>query len=199
MPAVQDKDWEIIERFNTGNNFAFEELMTQYEGKIYSFLIRMCGCPDGAKDVLQDTFLNAYRYLSNFRGDSSFKTWLYKIASTSCLKAKRKKGNEPDFHISLEEFLPKEKETSPDKKPSWHKTPVEELLNNELSGNIKNHLLLMPRKYRIVLVLRDMEGFSAEETAETLDITVSAVKSRLHRARLFMRNSLGEYYKEREN
>lgn len=157
MPAIQDKDWEIVERFKSGSSSAFEELMTRYEGNVYGFLIRMCGCPDGAKDVLQDTFLNAFRYLSNFRGDSSFKTWLYKIASTSCLKTKRKRSNEPDFHITLEEFLPKEKETRLDKKPSWHKTPTEELLNNELSVNIKQHLLSMPRKYRIVLVLSNKD------------------------------------------
>ncbi len=199
MPAIQDKDWEIIESFKAGNNSAFEELMTRYEGNIYGFLVRMCGCPEGAKDVLQDTFLNTYRYIGRFRGDSSFKTWLYRIASTSCLKTKRKKGGEPDFRISLEEYLPKEKETPEDKKPSWHKTPVEEMLNRELSEHIQKSLLLMPRKYRIVLVLRDLQGLTAEETAQTLEINVPAVKSRLHRARLFLRKRLEEYYMEREN
>ncbi len=199
VPTVENKDWDIIERFKSGDNSAFEELMNCYEGKIYSFLIRMCGCPDGAKDALQDTFLNAYRYLDGFRGESSFKTWLYRIASTSCLKIKRKRVNEPDFHISMEEFLPKEKETPEDKKPSWHTTPVEELLNQELNTFIQKSLLSIPRKYRMVLGLRDLEGFTAEETAETLKISVSAVKSRLHRARLFMRKNLEEYYKERKN
>ena len=199
MPAIQDEDWEIIERFRAGNNSAFEELMTRYEGNIYGFLVRMCGCPEGAKDVLQHTFLNTYRYVGSFRGDSSFKTWLYRVASSACLKTKRKRGSEPDFQISLEEFLPKEKETPEDKKPSWHKTPVEEMMNRELSEHIQKNLQLMPRKYRIVLVLRDLEGFSAEETAQTLEINVSAVKSRLHRARLFLRSSVEEYYMEREN
>mgnify|MGYP001216918015 CR=1 FL=1 len=199
MPAIQDKDWEIIERFKAGNNSAFEDLMTRYEGNIYGFLVRMCGCPEGAKDVLQDTFLNTYRYIGSFRGDSSFKTWLYRVASSACLKTKRKKGGEPDFKISLEEFLPNEKETPEDKKPSWHKTPVEEMLDQELSEHIQKNLQLMPRKYRIVLVLRDLEGFTAEETAQTLEINVPAVKSRLHRARLFLRRSLEEYYMEREN
>lgn len=195
---MQEKDWGIIERFKSGDNSAFEELMSLYEGKIYSFLVKMCGCPDGAKDAVQDTFLNAFQYLNNFRGDASFKTWLYKIASTACLKTKRKSFSEPDFHISLDEFLPREKKAPEDKKPSWHKTPVEELLNQELNSNIKKSLLLMPRKYRMVLGLRDLEGFPAEETAQILEISVSAVKSRLHRARLFMRKSLEDYYEERE-
>ncbi|MFQ5561711.1 MAG: RNA polymerase sigma factor [Nitrospinota bacterium] len=192
----KERDMVLVDRFKGGDLAAFEELMGLYENQIYGFLVKMCGCSEGAKDVVQNTFLNAYRYLGKFRGDAAFKTWIYKVASTSCLKEKRKESSKA-FHISLDDFLPKEKPGPEHKKPSWLRTPIEELLNTELSSHLKQSLVKLPKKYRLVLVLRDLEGFTAEEASEALDISVAAVKSRLHRARLFMRKELVGYYGDR--
>ncbi len=192
--AAKENDFRAVTRFKAGDAKAFDELVVRYEGRMYGFLMRMCGCADNAKDVVQETFMTAYRYLNGFRGDASFKTWLYRIASTSCLKNKRRRKNEPARHVSLDDLVPGEAEVKGLAESSWPTTPAEELLNRELADHIQNSLLDLPEKYRIVFVLRDVEGFSAEEAARTLKISVPAVKSRLHRARLFLRKELSAYY-----
>lgn len=192
--VAKEVDFQAVDRFKAGDAKAFDELVVRYEGKMYGFLMRMCGCADRAQDVVQETFMTAYRYLNGFRGDASFKTWLYRIASTSCMKNKRRRKNEPARHVSLDDLVPGEAEIKGLTDSSWPTTPAEELLNRELAAHIQNSLLELPEKYRIVFVLRDVEGFSAEEAARTLKITVPAVKSRLHRARLFLRKKLSSYY-----
>ncbi len=196
MDPAKQKDFQAVDRFKAGDAKAFDELVTRYEGKIYGFLMRMCGCADRAKDTVQDTFMTAFRYLNGFRGEASFKTWLYRIASTACLKSKRRRKDEPERHVSLDDLVPGEAEVNELVNSSWPTTPAEDLLNNELREHIQNSLLKLPEKYRIVFVLRDVEGFSAEEAAKTLKISVAAVKSRLHRARLFLRKELSAYYLE---
>lgn len=192
--AAKEKDFQAVDRFKAGDAKAFDELVVRYEGKMYGFLMRMCGCADRAQDVVQETFMTAYRYLNGFRGEASFKTWLYRIASTSCLKSKRRRKNEPARHVSLDDLVPGQAEIKGLAESAWPTTPAEELLNRELADHIQNSLLELPEKYRIVFVLRDVEGFSAEEAARTLKISVAAVKSRLHRARLFLRKELSAYY-----
>ncbi len=192
--VAKEKDFQAIDRFKAGDAKAFDELVVRYEGKMYGFLMRMCGCADRAQDVVQETFMTAYRYLNGFRGDASFKTWLYRIASTACLKNKRRRKNEPARHVSLDDLVPGEAEVKGLAENSWPTTPAEDLLNRELADHIQNSLMELPEKYRIVFVLRDVEGFSAEDVARTLKISVPAVKSRLHRARLFLRKELSAYY-----
>jgi len=191
---AKDKDFKAVDRFKSGDKGAFEELMTRYEGRIYGFLQRMCGCGDRARDMVQETFFTAYRYLGGFRGDASFKTWLYRIASTSCMKSKRRRKHEPGYHLSLDDLVPREAEVKELATSNWHSAPADELLTRELNDHIERSLMKLREKYRIVFVLRDVEGLSAEETATALKISLPAVKSRLHRARLFLRKELSEYY-----
>jgi len=159
----------------------------------------MCRCADNVQDVLQETFLTTYRYLGRFRGDSSFKTWLYKIASTSCLRSMRRKKNEPAYHLSYEDLLPGEGEKKEGLSAGWYSAPVDDLLNKELHELISKSLEKLPEKYRAVFILRELEGFNAEETSKALSISSGAVKSRLHRARLFLRKELAEYYLKNES
>lgn len=189
-----DEDSPLVARFKKGDASAFEELMTRYQGRIYNFLSRMCGSADYAKDMTQESFLTAFRYLKNFREEASFKTWMYRIATTSCFRGKRKRKHEPDRHLSLEELMPGEGEMKSGIKSSWYDSPSDKLLNKELREKLSSSLLLLPEKYRLVFTLRDIEGFSADEVSKTLEISVAAVKSRLHRARLFLRKELAEYY-----
>lgn len=190
---MEDPDLNSIERFKSGSEGAFNDILGKYQDRIYNFLHRLCGCPEGAADVTQETFLNAFKYLKNFRGETLFKNWLYKVAANSCYKFKRKDKNEPDFELSLEQFLPHD--DSPKLEiPDETMAPEGQVLNEEISDYIDKALLELPKKYRLVVVLRDMEGLTAEETARVLDISVPAVKSRLHRARLYMRDRLGEYF-----
>lgn len=194
MTKIVDNDSKEVDRFKNGDSHAFDELMTRYEDRIYGFLTRMCRSRDNAKDRLQDTFLTAFRYLKDFRGEASFKTWIYRIASTSCFRSKRKRKNEPTHHLSLDDLTPGQMEIKEGGNAKWADSTVDELLNRELKEKIDESLYSLDEKYRLVFVLRDVEGFSTEEVSKMLDISVPAVKSRLHRARLYLRKELAEYY-----
>ena len=192
---MTDPDIEIVERFKRGDTGVFDELLIKYQDRIYSFLYRLCGCPEGAADVAQETFLNAFRYLNKFKGEASFKNWLYKIAANSCYKFKRRGKDEPAFELSLEQFLPHDNEPGLEI-PSKAMAPEGQVLSGELIDLIEQAIRKLPKKYRLVIVLRDMEELSGEETAEVLDISLTAVKSRLHRARLFVRDELRDYFEK---
>jgi len=191
---VSDQDTELINAINSGRKSLFYDLVKKYEEKLYNFGLRMCGETRDAEDMVQETFLNVYRYLSDFRYEASFKNWLYRIASSTCIKKRRKSKHAPQKEISLEDFIPEDKENIPDSLPSWASEPLEKLLNDELSDNIRKAILSLPEKYRIVLVLRDIEGFGTEETAQILNLKPASVKVRLHRARLFLKEKLNDYF-----
>ena len=125
---------------------------------------------------------------------TKFKNWLYRVATSACLKKKRKSKFAPERELSLSEFLPEDGEALPDEVPQWACAPLENLLNRELSDTLHRNILDLPRKYRLVLVLRDLEGFSTAETAQILGLSPSNIKVRLHRARLFLREQLKDYF-----
>ena len=193
---VSDEDTELIRAINSGRKSLFHDLVKKYEQKLYNFGLRMCGETRDAEDIVQDTFLNVYRYLADFRYEASFKNWLYRIASSACIKKRRKSKFASTKDISLEDFIPEDKENIPDSLPQWASEPLEKILNTELSENIQKSVLSLPEKYRIVLILRDIEGFSTGETAQILNIKPASVKVRLHRARLFLKEKLKGYFSE---
>ncbi len=192
--TISDEDTELITAINSGQKSLFYDLVKKYEQKLYNFGLRMCNEKRDAEDMVQDTFLNVYRYLSEFRYEASFKNWLYRIASSACIKRRRRSKFAPEKEISLEDFIPENKENIPDSLPPWASEPLEKVLNAELSDNIQKSILSLPEKYRIVLVLRDVEGFDTEETAQILNIKPASVKVRLHRARLFLKEKLKDYF-----
>lgn len=194
--TIIDEDAGLIKAINSGRKALFYDLVKKYEQKLYNFGLRMCNEPRDAEDMVQDTFLNVYRYLADFRYEASFKNWLYRIASFACIKKKRKSKYAPQKEISLEDFIPEDKENIPDSLPDWASEPLEKVLNDELSENIRKSILSLPEKYRIVLVLRDIEGFDTKETAQILNIKPANVKVRLHRARLFLKEKLKGYFKD---
>jgi RNA polymerase sigma-70 factor, ECF subfamily len=190
----KDEDTELIEAINSGQHNLYYDLVKRYERKLYNFGLRACWDPQDAEDLVQETFLNVFKYLKDFRYETKFKNWLYKIASSVCIKKKRKSKFAPDRELSLDEFLPPDEAHVATALPDWAHAPLKKLLNNELSETLKKATLSLPEKYRVVILLRDMEGFNTEETAQILNVTPSNVKVRLHRARLFLKEKLKEYY-----
>ena len=189
----------LLEASRAGDSAAVEELVRSYQGRVYGFAMRMCRNAEDAKDILQETFLGMIRSIREFRGESKFTTWLYRIASNACLK-KRRRGvfePEPEQELSLDDLMPR---AGPDgRKPEiadWSEDAERALLRGELSQQMEAAIDRLPPEYKIVLVLRDVEGFSAEETAEMLKLSVPAVKSRLHRARVFVRRELSGYFQD---
>ena len=190
----KDDDFEVLRAISNGERERFADIVDRYASKLYNFGLRMCGSVSDAEDMVQDTFINAYRYLDGFRGETKFKNWLYRLAASACLKKKRKSKYAPERELSLDEFLPREGEALPTEVPQWACEPLDKLLNRELNKTLREKILALPEKYRLVLVLRDIEGFSTEEAARILGLTPSNIKVRLHRARLYLREQLKDYF-----
>lgn len=169
---------------------AFDRLYRDHVDRMYRFAQRLCGSPDDAKDLVQETFLSAYRSLKDFRGESSISTWLYAIAAHACQRMRRKRKGEPERELSLDALIPTADGDMPLQVPGSDLTPEERLEHKELRHSLFSAVHKLPKKYRMVLVLRDMEGLSAREVGAVMDLTERAVKSRLHRARLFLRHEL---------
>jgi len=145
---------------------------------------------ESAKDLVQETFLSAYRGFNRFRGDARISTWLYTIASRACIRMRRKRKGQPERELSLDELVPTSDGEFHLQIPVDGLTPEEALENKELREALDQAIQKLPSKYRMTLVLRDMEGLSAKEVGIVMGANERAVKSRLHRARLFVRREL---------
>jgi RNA polymerase sigma-70 factor (ECF subfamily) len=189
-------DNALIRKAQAGDSHAFSELVKRYEQTIYGFSFKVCRNKEKAEETLQDTFINVYRKLDQFNGESKFSTWLYSIVTNNCLMKRRKRKIDEEM-VYLDE-PPVVDDEGHDRLtiPSWNETPTEELLRGELRSRLDEAIQKLPLDYRIVFVLRDMENKGAEETAKILKLSVPAVKSRLRRARVFLRGQLNDYMKQ---
>ena len=193
---IVDADNKLVKAIQSGQIERFPELVERYERVLYNFGLKMCGEAQDAEDVVQDTFLNVFRYLKGFRYETKFKNWLYRIATSTCIKKRRKSKFAPDRELSMDDFLPQDEAAVENQTPAWAKLPLDHVLNEELGQTLKTAILDLPEKYRVVLVLRDIEGFSTEESAQILSLSAANIKVRLHRARLFLREKLKTYYSD---
>ncbi len=187
----------LIAASQAGDPDALDELVRSHQNRVYGFAMRMCRNVEDAKDILQETFLGMLRSIRDFRQDSRFTTWLYRIAANACLKKRRRGAFEPrpEQELSLDTLMPHpEADGRRPEIPDWSADAEQALLRGELSSKMEAAIDRLPREYKVVLVLRDIEGLSAEETADVLKLSVPAVKSRLHRARVFVRNELAGYF-----
>jgi RNA polymerase sigma-70 factor, ECF subfamily len=186
-----------LERLIAGDRAEIARLVDLYSSSIYRLGLKMLGNPQDAEDVLQNTFLNALTHLSSFEGRSSVATWLYRIAANEALMLIRKRRPEVSLEGSDQSGEPEDAE---DLKPAqfadWSGLPEEELLSTEGKNLLDVTIASLPDSLRIVFVLRDIEGLSIKETAEALNLTETNVKTRLLRARMFLRERLSTYYAE---
>ncbi len=186
-----EEDTKLIAASKAGDKKAFGQLVKKYEQLVYSFSFKICRDKNKAEEVLQETFINAYRGLNSFSGNSKFSTWLYRIVTNNCLMMHRKKSHEPVVSIEEADLF---KGTDELQIPHWGETPQDVVLNKELKDVLDRAIQKLPLDYRIVFVMRDVEGLSTEEVGKTLNLSAPAVKSRLHRARLFLREELNPYF-----
>lgn len=195
---INSTDQVLIEKIRTGDYQAFESLVTRYEAKVYRLALRMLRNPQDAEDALQETFLQVFRGLAGFEGRSQFSTWLFRLATNVCLMRIRHRETEPSKLLPLEDYLPKLEEGDSPQMIEWADRPEDALLSKESREKMMEALDKLPPEYRAVFILRDIEGFSNAETGESLGISVAAVKSRLHRARLALRGMLSGYFGRKE-
>ena len=181
----------LVARAAAGDFGAFEELVRSTEAKLYAHLLRMTENAADAKELLQESYLSAYRNLGTFKGDSAFSTWIYRIATNHALMHFRKKRPESGFE---ELSVPTHEELKSRNISDWDMDPYEAAHKKEVKRILDEAISSLPPVYRAVVSLRDIEGLSTEETAERLGINAGAVKTRLHRARIHLRELLSPHF-----
>ena len=185
---------DYLEALRSGDQQAFARLVEEHSSSVYQLALRMLHDPQEAEDVLQETFLNAFRALPRFEGRASLSTWLYRIATNQALMRLRRKR---PSQISLEEPLQSEDGDYPRQFIDWCCLPEKEFMSEEVRSELRRAVKRLSPALHSVFVLRDLQGLSTRETADILQISESAVKTRLLRARLQLREHLSAYFSER--
>ena len=184
------EETKLLQQIQGGEPGAFDRFVSLFEDRIYRFGVRMCGEREDARDVLQDTLIQAYVSLKDLRHPEALRSWVYRVAANACLMMRRKGKFEPQREVSLEELMPTGSEGPRGEIPDPASLPDEELARSEVRQAVRAAVESLPAHYRIVLVLRDMEHLPTSEVAHALDLPETTVKIRLHRARLMVRRSL---------
>ena len=195
VPVVDDGELELVTRAREGDSSAFSTLIQRYEGRIFRLAMNITQNREDAEDVLQESFLKAYEHLDQFLGNSKFYTWIVRIAVNQALMKLRKRRN--DRSVSLDEQIDTGEDTVVREIAAWDPDPEERYSREELSAILTEAVDELAPIYRTVFTLRDVDGLSTEETAEALDLSVPAVKSRLLRARLQLRDRLTRFFKRK--
>jgi len=186
-------DLELVSGCKRGENESFEEIINRYSQKAYHLAFRLTRNPDDAEEVLQDVFVTVFRKIQGFEGKSSFSSWLYRVTVNSALMKLRKKRQEQS--VLLEDALPEFENSlfvrSHNSSEGEHST-----LRSELLLALEKAIDNLPSEYRPVFILRDVDGLSSREVGRALNISIPAVKSRLHRSRLLLRRQLSSFYKD---
>ncbi len=187
-------DEDLVERSRGGDRAAFDQIVMRYQEILYRLASRLLVNPSDAEEVLQDSFLQAYRALDSFRGEARLSTWLFRIVTNTALMKRRSNRRHPAE--SLEAFLPRFNEDGRLERIDLdygRAARAEDLLEREeLAEKAREAIDLLPETYRAAFVLHDLEGLTTRETADVLDIEQGAVRTRLHRARLALRGYLGK-------
>jgi RNA polymerase sigma-70 factor, ECF subfamily len=185
----------LVTQAREGDTRAFGELVRRYESKIFRLAQHITQNREDAEDVLQETFMKAYEHLDQFKGDSKFYTWIVRIAVNQALMKLRRRKT--DKSVSLDETIDTGEDTIVREIAAWDENPEQQFSREELGEVLDSAIQGLEPLYRSVFVLRDIEEMSTEETAEALNLSVPAVKSRLLRARLQLREKLTRYFKRK--
>lgn len=181
----------LIEEAKKGNKKALAEIVKKYEQTIYNFSFKICRDPEKAENIMQETFYSMVKSINQFDGNSKLSTWLYRIVANHCLMNARKEKKRSYVSLENDEDLYTERHIA-----DWTSLPYKSTENNELRQILDKAIKKLSPDYRIIFLLRDIEGLSTEETAEAANISVPAVKSRLHRARAFLRKEIDEAFQK---
>ncbi len=187
---------KLVRAAKAGDISAFEQLVHRYDRNVFRIAQHITQNREDAEDVVQDAFLKAYENLKNFQEQSKFYTWLVRIAVNEALMRLRRRR--PERMVSLDEEVKTDEDSIPREVADWSPNPEQLYTQSELHDILSKTIQGLPSSFRTVFVLRDVEGLSTEETAEALDLSIPAVKSRLLRARLQLRERLNKYFKKRK-
>ncbi|MBV9573427.1 MAG: sigma-70 family RNA polymerase sigma factor [Acidobacteriales bacterium] len=204
MSTIQTKVGEqvpdeiaLVQAAKEGDVEAFEQLVKRYDRNVFRIAQHITQNREDAEDVVQDAFLKAYGNLKQFQGQSKFYTWLVRIAVNEALMKLRRRR--PERTVSLDEEVKTEDDSVPREVADWSPNPEQQYSQAELRDILSRTIQGLPPSFRTVFVLRDVEGLSTEETADALELSVPAVKSRLLRARLQLRERLNRFFQRRDS
>jgi RNA polymerase sigma-70 factor, ECF subfamily len=195
LEAPVDDELDLVTRARKGDTASFSVLLRRYEGKIFRLAMNITQNREDAEDVLQEAFIKAYEHLDQFQGNSRFYTWIVRIAVNQALMKLRKRRS--DRAVSLDEQIDTGEDTVVREIASWDPDPEERFSRDELHEILTGAINDLAPIYKTVFTLRDVDGLSTEETAEALDLSIPAVKSRLLRARLQLRDKLTRFFKRK--
>jgi RNA polymerase sigma-70 factor (ECF subfamily) len=184
---------EALNILKSGNHEDAERALETLQGVVYGFGMKVCGSHEDAQDTAQETLIRLARQLREFPDARALSVWLYKVAKTQCMMSRRKSKFAPTQMLSLDDMMPKEADVLLAGVKSGQLTPEDIALNQELRARLEKAILALPKHYRLVLILRDMEQLDTREVAEVMGITEKTAKMRLHRARVTVRNALAGY------
>ena len=182
-----DPDFEIVARVRNGETDAFEELVRKHGRRVYRSLLGIVGSREEAEDALQDAFFKAFQHLPHFEGRSRFSTWLIRIAINTGLQRVRSRKEFDRLDEDDEEFRPRNIQ-------AWTETPEDFYSREELRSLVEREVMKLPVKYRVALLLRDLEELSTEEAAAALGLSIPGLKARVLRGRLMLRESMVQYF-----
>ena len=188
-------DVELVARTRAGDSSAYEQLVKQYERQIFRTANHITQNREDAEDITQDVFFKAFQKLDQFKGDSKFSTWLVRIAVNESLMRLRKRKTSKT--VSMDQDVQTEEGSIPRDFAEWRPNPEQIYSQSELGDILRKTIAGLPPGFRTVFTLRDIENLSTEETAEALKLSVPAVKSRLLRARLQLRERLSRYFRQK--
>ena len=192
--ARHEEDFSL-EALRSGDRAEFARLVDRYSPFVYRLGLKMLNSPQDAEDVLQETFIKAYRHLQGFDGRARVSTWLYRIATNEALMLLRKKH--PDTISVNEPWENEHEDQEPLQIVDWCCLPEAELMSEEARESLDRAVDSLPASLRVIFLLREIEGLSTRDTAEVLNLSEAAVKTRLSRARLKLREDLSSYFGER--
>ncbi|MEY4700378.1 MAG: hypothetical protein RL326_565 [Pseudomonadota bacterium] len=195
MATKRKSDLDLIEEFRKGEQSSFEELLSRYSSKVFSLASRLTRNTEDAEEVLQDVFVTVHRKIAGFEGKSSFSSWLYRVTVNAAFMKLRKRKQ--DLSVSLEDIVQQSQTVAALKSPESAFVDSQSIRNQMLEA-LEVAIRKLPDDYRPVFILRDVDGLTSREVSKILDLTVPAVKSRLHRSRLMLRRRLTRFFDEQK-
>jgi RNA polymerase sigma-70 factor (ECF subfamily) len=190
-PAKTADYADLVRAVGGGSRQAMERLLMRAQEVTWRFSLLVCGGTDEAEDAMQDALLKTYRYATRIREPEAFRTWLYRTVRNACLMRRRRRADEPVRVLSLDEVVPSPDSAAASQEPADRaRLPDELAINAHLRRRLHRALARLPRPYRAIVFMREVEGLSTREVADVIGISEANVKTRLHRARLFLRKEL---------
>ncbi len=192
----REQEAELARQLKTGDASAFDRFVEHFRNKIFHYSWLMCGQREDAEEVAQETLLNVFQNLDQLREPERVRPWVFRIAKNACLMKRRKSVFAPGRELPLEDFMPARSREDGQAKieiADWSGLPEDQMAQSEMKDLLGRAIGELPEIYKSVILLRDMEELSTQETAQILDVSEDSVKTRLHRARLALRQKLDEY------